>query len=969
MFVTLFSLFAAASLVSATVNVETPLDGQLPTVARVGQKYSWAMSEKTFTTDLDQILVYEPSGMPAWLNFDNITQTFYGTPAATDEGTPQVTITADDTESSVSSNVIFCVTPYPAPTLQKPLSQQFYAGNTALSSVFSLAPGSALVTENPTLRVPLKWSFSIGIDSDTYTAPNELYYAALLSDGTPLPSWITFDASTVTFDGVAPRADQIETPLTLEIEVHASDQKGYSAGYVPFSLVVASDELSTLTSLPTANITAGTPFNVTMHSPADFSGVLVDGQPIQPANVSGLSVDVSSYKNWLKYDAESNTLYGLPPDNFTAADGRPVLPVTLTSNFNQTLYTSMSLDIVASYFSEADLGTLHADPGQQVQFNLAQFFASPSGQHSNADLSTSYYPASASSFLIFNSTTAQLTGRIPPEFNVPKVQVTFVAYSPITHSTSHATLSVVSPELERVAGNGIGGVAPVSKSRVTLIVALVFGIIGGLFLLGFALALFRRCARVKDSAVLGEEGTRAWTEEEKRWYGIGIQVNDGKRRERGYGWNKEADTSATSEKGSLETQVKENPFDPSLYPQNSAYENLGLGLRRVSPHAPNTPSTVNAASCADGVMKKAEFFGRIRDTARNVSDKYKRRPPPTRPVISNPVLLASRRPMVEGLPIEGQYIEIGRTSPNMESTTTSINDVRLAAEKRTSTLASFTTSPSNSTGERSIPRRRADFAPARSPRGPRVPVPAAVKDSSRRSLVRESMKSTQSASAASAESHADTVQTGEDRPRLKQFTHASRVPPPRSPSSIAAEPAVSSGARRVASQTAKVYKDSHEGRHASIDELRIGMHYVRTLGEGPSNVRSASDKSFSSLESSQHGHGAAGHEKESTSSRFLVRTGEKFKFRVPMGASSNQYRKLEARLISGHALPPFMQVELKGYGGKGDEKKAVEFYGVPADVDIGELHVGIFNVEGGECLARVVVEVVARNKRSPPLAG
>ncbi|KIK94995.1 hypothetical protein PAXRUDRAFT_827439 [Paxillus rubicundulus Ve08.2h10] len=953
-------LLAVGSLVSGTVYVNAPLDGQLPLIARPGDSYSWTMSSKTFSTNLDQILIYSATGLPAWLSFDNVTLTFHGTPAAADEGTPQIAVTADDAESAASSTFILCVTHYPAPTLQKTLSQQFYAGNPSLSSVFLLAPGSALASDDPTLRVPSKWSFSIGLDSDTYTAPNDLYYDALLSDGTVLPEWIKFDASTVTFDGVAPSDQKIPTPLTLEIEVHASDQEGYSAGYVPFNLVVATHELCALSSLPTVNLTAGAPFNVTMSSAADFTGVLLDGQPIQPANVSELSVDVSSYRNWLKYDAESKALYGAPPDNFTAADGKPELPVTLMSNINQTLYISVALDIVPSYFSESDLGTINADPGQQVQFDLTKFFANPPPQPST-NLSATFNPEGANDYLTFNPATAQLTGKIPTNSDVAKVEVTFVAYSRVTHSTSHATLLVLSPELEKVDGNGTSGMAAPSKSRVTLIVSLVFGIIGGLFFLGFALALFRRYARVKDSAVLGEEGTRAWTDEEKRWYGIGIEVRDGRNHSRAYGWNKEADTSATSEKGSLETQAKSS-FDPNFYPQNSAYENLGLGLRRVSPHGPTTPSTVQA-SCAEGVMKKAEFLGKIRNAARNVSDKYKRRSPPSRPIISNPVPLASRHQQVEGLPIEGQYVEIVRSPPNIGSTTSSIHDGRLA--KRASTLASFTSSPSNSTGERSIPRRRADFAPPRSPKAPRVPVPVVVKDSTRRSLVRES---NQSVSGVSADSHSDTLHPGEDRPRLKQFTHSSRVPPPRSPSSNVVEPEVSPGARRVASQTAQVYKEGQQGRHTSIDELRMGMHYVHTLGEGSSNVRSVSDKSFSSLESSQHGHGTAQSSKEDATSRFLVRTGEKFKFRVPMQHSSSQYRKLEARLVSGRALPSFMHAELKGFEGKGDDKKAVEFYGVPAEGDIGELNVGVFNVEGGGCLARVTVEVVARNKRSPPLA-
>ena len=719
----LFTFLITVSVISANVSLDNPPDGQFPLIARIGENYTWTMSSKTFSTDLDKSLVYSASGLPAWLDFDNRTLTFHGIPAAADEGRPPITVTASDTESAASSSFILCVTPYPAPTVQKSISQQFYAGNQALSSVFFLSPGSALATDQPTLRVPARWSFSIGLDGETVVSENDLYYGAQQSDGTPLPSWIEFDPSTVTFDGVAPSDDVISTPLTLEIEVYGADQEGYSAASVRFNLVVASHELSAYSTLPTVNVTAGTPFNVTMSSPADFSGVLVDGQALQPANMSMLSVDVSSYKNWLKYDPGSKTLSGAPPSNYTAADGKPTLPVTLTSNFNQTLYTSVALDIVASYFSKSDLGTIRADPGQTVEFDLDKYFANASAQHSDANLSASCNPSSASTFLNFNPVMAQLTGQIPADSDIPKTIVTFVAYSHITHSTSHATLTVESPELEAIKGSGSGGTGAPSKSQVTLIVSLVFGVIGGVFFLGFALALFRRCARVKDPAILGEEGTRAWTEEEKRWYGIGIEVREG-----GYGWSNQADTSAVSEKGSLETQAKEGSSDLGYYPPARSYDNLGLGLRRVSPRAPTTPSTVQA-SCAEGVMKKAEFLGRIKNTARNVSDRYKRRSPPTRPDISHPIPLV-RRDNMNRMPIEGQYVEIVKSPPHAESAA-SIRDDHLA-ERRASTVASFTTSPSNSTGERSIPRRRADFAPPNSPRGPRAPAPAAVRETARR---------------------------------------------------------------------------------------------------------------------------------------------------------------------------------------------------------------------------------------------
>ncbi|KAG1860319.1 hypothetical protein DFJ58DRAFT_874582 [Suillus subalutaceus] len=958
MIVTLLTLLAAVSAGRATVTVDNPLDGQLPLIARVGENYTWSFSQFTFSTDLDQALSYTALGLPSWCSFDNATRTLYGLPSAADEGTPQVTMNASDSESSATSSFFICVTSYPPPTLEIPLQKQFYAGSSALSSVFFLSPGSALETDEFVFRVPSQWSFSIGILSDTFSAQNDLYYAALQADGTPLPEWLTFNTNTVTFDGVAPSEANLPTPCTLSIDVHASDQEGYSADTVSFDLVVASHELYALSTLPTVNVTADSPFNFTVMAAADFTGILVDGQPLEPTNVTGLSIDVSAYKNWLQYDEESRTLFGIPPTGLSvtsATNGGPVLPARLTTDFNQTLDTTISLAVVSSYFSASDLGVINADPGQQVRFNLAQFFsnkADTAQNHNDVNLSVTFFP-DASNYLSFDPVSGELSGQIPGNSQVPKIVVTFIAYSHVTHSTSHATLSVVSPQKENQSqglGTANSGGAPNNDSD---LVCLLF--------LGVGLALFRRCARVRDSALLGEEGAFAWSDAEKRYYGMAPVENNSLREEnKSYGWSKEADTSATSEKGSLElSQRQGNPFQPIENPPSNTYGNLGLGLRRV---VPQTPSTVHA-DC-NGVMKKAEFLGRIKETARNVSDKYKRKAAPTRPVIGYPTPLTSRhaRQGVDGLPLEGDYIDIKATPSSQDVRENPFNDSELKV-KRVSTMTSFISSPSNSTDERSIPRRRADFAPPRSPRGPREPSPAAVKDSARRSIIRESLQSTSIVSYESRPETIQTIHTAEEKPRLKQFTNSSRVPPPRSPSSNQTTLDVSPGTRRIASQTAKVYQEGRDAHHASIDELRMGMHYVRTLGEGSSNVRSVSDESFSSLASSQ----PVGVGTENTVSRFIVRTGEKFKFRIPMKSINGTYRKLEAKLMSGQALPHFLQLELKGHGG--NDKRVVEFYGIPTEQDLGEIQVGVFNAEGGECLAKVIVEIVGRNKRSPPLTG
>ncbi|KAJ7672699.1 hypothetical protein B0H17DRAFT_1084289 [Mycena rosella] len=273
----------------------------------------------------------------------------------------------------------------------------------------------------------------------------------------------------------------------------------------------------------------------------------------------------------------------------------------------------------------------------------------------------------------------------------------------------------------------------------------------------------------------------------------------------------------------------------------------------------------------------------------------------------------------------------------------------------------MTNSPSTSTGEHSIPRRRADFAP------PRSPALVHFQDGLVRQLSSGSLSSNEEAVVQIA-SKATSIRSGTEptRPRLVPFTSATRVPIPRVPSLTVEEPS-GSPSRRVTSQQAMVLKEpSGVKRSPTADELSMGIHYVRSLGGDYADVRPDPStptvsthvrSSFSSLESSHHGHAAAG-----SVMRTLVRTGEKFKFRVAVSlysaASYKKVRKLEAKLMSGKPLPKFLHVDLNGHKHAG----AVEFYGAPAARDLGEFNVGVYTVDDGACVGRVVVEVVGASR-------
>ncbi|KAF9812976.1 hypothetical protein IEO21_05861 [Rhodonia placenta] len=967
----ILSALPALASSSSSVYTQYPLQDQLPLIARVNQTYSWSFSYDTFVSTHNHTLQYTTSALPEWLSFNNATLTFSGTPTSSDEGTPGVLVTATDPETSDSADsyVTLCVTPYAPPQLHVPVTDQFYAANPSLSSVFLLSQNSALNNSRPALRIPPKWSFSIGFLYDTFTSNGDLYYAATREDGAPLPSWIEFNTKAITFDGVTPMQGSSE-PMTVSVALHASDQEGYSAASVPFDIVVAAHELSLpMSSLPTINITASTPFNFSLTSPDDFFGVLLDGQPIQPSQILSLDIDTSSYKNWLKYDSSTRTLSGIAPDDADGEADSPVLPVTLTASVNQTIETNVSLAIVPSYFSTPTLQPVLALPGADLHFDLVQYFSNSTGlgsQRDDVNLTAAFDPTSASSYLNFDPGSAQLSGT--PPSNIPSsythITITFTAYSHVTHSTSHTSLPISLSNAD-YSKQKTGGLSAAAKAKLLLGLKIAFGIISGVIGLIFGLALLRRCARVPDTAMSGEEGTRAWTADEMKWYGIGIEV-DGK--------VTEGPPHASQEilSGDDSRSEKEHHVGASRMPDASA---AGLG----SPQSPQSP----------GVMRKGEFIGRIRatarivsDKARNVSDAYHRSVGRRRkPVIGKPTLIMTsdhRVSAMTGVPLDGLPFTndaLGPPLPSRARAPLPFEDGN-ASQYAPSGISSIVGSPSSSTGGRSIPRRRADFAPPRSFLKTPPQAHAADKKAARGSVdsavVQMATRATSMRSGISLGSERDSRGHGANakgpeagRPRLVPFTSASRVPVPKVPVSDPDAPVAGTtqGAKtkRVASQVARVFRGVTgvgrapavaEGGERSADDLATSAQYVHVLGDDAQSAASIGSGRIPIVP------------------RMLARTGEQFKFRVPVSYSAGsplaggRGKTLEARLLSGAPLPAFVKSDLtavSGGAGARVEKRVVEFWGTPGARDTGELNVGIYERQGDRCVGRVIIQIVERS--------
>ncbi|KAG6866560.1 hypothetical protein C0991_002045 [Blastosporella zonata] len=803
----LIFLALALTAASSPLAVALPPDQQLALIARIGKPYVWSLSSGTFTSTNGPIICSTPT-LPPWLSFDPGTLTFRGTPSDKDEGYPRIRVIAKDSVNTVSATLTLCVSRNAEPTINIPISQQFSAPAPSLSSVFLMSPNSGIATDSPGLRIPPKWSFSIGFPYETFISPTDLYYEARQRDGFALPEWMVFDSSAITVNGVTPKENETSQPAVIPLSLYVSDQEGYSSACLPFVVVVSQHEISAKLSSVTFNITAEAPFSINLSSQINYLGLLVDGRPIEDGEIKALTVDTSEY-GWMNYDHGSRILSGDPGN--IGSEQTFTLPMTLQA-FNQSLQVLLCLVPVPSYFSAATLSPIQAIPGEPIDYNLQHDFSDVTKREDDKITST-FDPPYAQEWLSYNPDSGKLTGTVPFDFTGQKITVKFLAYSSDTHSTSCTKLPIELVPPDHTQKNFRPLVlSAAAHTRLALGLGITFGVVGGLCLFAGLLAVCRRYARVEDAAIGGEEGRNVWSERDKKWYSAA----------RGHAWS-ERDSNFT-EKPIL-TLDQRAAFNERHGIHEQAYGELGLGLRRVSER-----SQSEGSHQSPGVMRKREFFTRLRETVRVVSDRLQqgRKISHQRPVIGRPIL-----PQAPG------QVEPPVMSP---TSSTFFQQTGLPSHPGSTIM---TNSPSASTAEHSIPRRRADFAPPRAPAEAHTRLSRQLSSGSSASNTSERMHASEAVvktasivfgrSASGRSFTTEPLIAAGARPRLVPFTSASRVPVPHRPSPPGLERDDGSSSKRVNSQKAKVWRrEPKEGtRKGSSDELKMGLHYVQSFGAEP----------------------------------------------------------------------------------------------------------------------------------------
>ncbi|RLA01225.1 MAG: hypothetical protein DRQ47_08375, partial [Gammaproteobacteria bacterium] len=233
-----------------------------------------------------------PDGLalPDWLSFDASTRTFYGTPSNDEVGSLNIKVSAIDNDG-LSANDTFVLA----------------VNNTNDAPMLVNA-----IVDQSTNEDAL---FNFGLPADIFDdidAGDHLALSATLADGSALPSWLNFDASTDTFSGT-PNNDEVGL---LDIKVTATDSDDLSVADT-FALAINNTN--------DAPVVIGSVDDKTLLNGDNFSFALPDNlfsdaDAGDSLSYSILKADGSPLPAWMDFDPQTLLLRGDTPSSATGFD-------------------------------------------------------------------------------------------------------------------------------------------------------------------------------------------------------------------------------------------------------------------------------------------------------------------------------------------------------------------------------------------------------------------------------------------------------------------------------------------------------------------------------------------------------------------------------------------------------------------------------------------------------------------------
>jgi len=290
--------------------------------------FTFILPTDTFVdADLGDRLSYsatlaDGSALPAWLQFDVATGTFSGTPGNDHVGALEIRVTASDLVGASASQ-----------------SFSLTVANT------NDAPEVAIVLANQQATEDAPFAFTIPQEAfRDVDVGDTLTLSATQADGSALPTWLRFDATTRTFSGTPVNGDV----GSVSVRLTASDVAGVSASQtfaIGVSNVNDAPEIGTM--LTNQSGRAGTALSWQLPGTA-----FVDVDAGDVLAYSATLADGSALPTWLAFDAATGTFSGTP-----ASAGSYALRVTATDLAGASASQSFNLAVESGGGNQAPVTT------------------------------------------------------------------------------------------------------------------------------------------------------------------------------------------------------------------------------------------------------------------------------------------------------------------------------------------------------------------------------------------------------------------------------------------------------------------------------------------------------------------------------------------------------------------------------------------------------------------------------------
>lgn len=226
--------------------------------------------------------------LPSWLYYDQLTQTFTGTPGNADVGIVTLDITATDV-SGQSASDRFSLTVRnvnDAPVLYGPIENRLQLEDEPFS--FSLAEGT--------------------FDDEDIIHGDYLTFNASLAGGEALPDWLNYDSATNVFSGTPENTEVGEYTIGLS----AVDVLGASVtGQFVLQVMNVNDAPVVMGSLSDQTATVDDPFSFSINPALFTDDDIIHGDSLA---ASILRTDGGDLPGWISFDRETWTLSGTPSE-------------------------------------------------------------------------------------------------------------------------------------------------------------------------------------------------------------------------------------------------------------------------------------------------------------------------------------------------------------------------------------------------------------------------------------------------------------------------------------------------------------------------------------------------------------------------------------------------------------------------------------------------------------------------------